>query len=184
MTMARHDALRELVPSPAAGFEQPFAMLEACHARVQRTLDLLQRLTAHVRQAGADEQARQAARDVMRYFDQAAPQHHLDEERHVLPALEASGDAALQALAARLRADHRRMDSGWNDSRTVLAALAEGRLAALDERQEAVLARFSALHADHLAAEEQVAFPAATARLDSAALADMSEDMRRRRGAT
>lgn len=30
--------------TPAVGFEEPFAMLEACHERVQRTLDLLQRL--------------------------------------------------------------------------------------------------------------------------------------------
>ncbi|MGZ5179811.1 MAG: hemerythrin domain-containing protein [Ramlibacter sp.] len=181
--MARHDALRELMPSPAAGFEQPFAMLEACHSRLQRTLDLLQRLAAHVREAGADDQARQAARDVMRYFDQAAPQHHLDEERHVLPALEASGDAALQDLAARLRADHRRMDSGWAEARAVLAALAQGQLASLAAEQEAVLTGFAGLHAAHLAAEEQVAFPAATARLDTADLARMSQDMRQRRGA-
>ena len=47
--------------APAVGFEQPFAMLEACHERVQRTLGLLQRLRDHVRAQGADEQARQAA---------------------------------------------------------------------------------------------------------------------------
>ena len=29
--------------APSVGFEQPFAMLEACHERVQRTLALLQR---------------------------------------------------------------------------------------------------------------------------------------------
>ena len=48
--------------APAVGFEQPFAMLEACHERVQRTLALLARLRAHVRQHGADEDARQAAK--------------------------------------------------------------------------------------------------------------------------
>ena len=30
--------------TPAVGFEQPFAMLEACHERVERTLTLLSRL--------------------------------------------------------------------------------------------------------------------------------------------
>ena len=58
--------------APAVGFEQPFAMLEACHERVQRTLTLLQRLRAHVREHGADVPAQQAARDVLRYFDIAA----------------------------------------------------------------------------------------------------------------
>jgi hypothetical protein len=73
------------------GFEQPFAMLEACHERVQRTLALLARLRVHVREQGADENARQAARDVLRYFDMAAPLHHEDEELHVFPLLLAHG---------------------------------------------------------------------------------------------
>ena len=41
--------------TPAAGFEQPFAMLEACHARVQRMLTLLQKLCAHLRAQGCDQ---------------------------------------------------------------------------------------------------------------------------------
>ena len=181
--MAGRDALRDLTPSPAAGFEAPFAMLEACHERIQRTLDLLQRLRVHVAKHGPDEQARQAARDVLRYFDQAAPQHHLDEERHVLPALEASGDAAHVALASRLRDDHRRMEAGWAVARSILSDLAEGRLTGLQAAQDQALDAFAVLHADHLAAEEQVAFPAATASLDTAALERMSRDMRARRGA-
>ncbi|MEJ8815283.1 hypothetical protein WKW77_29760 [Variovorax ureilyticus] len=72
--------LNSLIASAAAGSEQPFSMMEACHERLQRTLGLLERLCAHVARQGADEQARRAARDVMRYFDKAAPQHHLDEE--------------------------------------------------------------------------------------------------------
>ncbi|RYF75253.1 MAG: hemerythrin domain-containing protein, partial [Comamonadaceae bacterium] len=71
--------------APGVGFEQPFAMLEACHERVQRTLALLGRLRGHVQAHGADEPARQAARDVLRYFDIAAPLHHEDEELHVFP---------------------------------------------------------------------------------------------------
>ena len=55
--------------TPAVGFEQPFAMLEACHERVERTLTLLQRLRAYVREQAADDAARQAARDVLRQND-------------------------------------------------------------------------------------------------------------------
>ncbi|HZY18286.1 MAG TPA: hemerythrin domain-containing protein [Ramlibacter sp.] len=172
----------QLTAAPAAGFEQPFEMLGACHERVARMLDLLARLQAHVARHGADEQARQAARDVMRYFDLAAPQHHLDEERHVLPALEAAGDPALALLAARLRSDHRRMEDGWMRVRQVLSGLAEGTTAALDPAQQAALEAFAALHADHLAAEDGTAFPAAARRLDAAAHQAMSADMRQRRG--
>jgi len=55
--------------APAAGYEAPFQILHACHERVQRTLSLLQRLQAHVAQQGADAQAIQAARDIVRYFE-------------------------------------------------------------------------------------------------------------------
>lgn len=181
--MASTRSLQELVPSPAAGFDQPFAMLDACHERIQRTLELLRRLRVHLAAQGADQQARQAARDVLRYFDVAAPQHHLDEERHVLPALQTSGDAALRELAARLHADHRRMEAGWSEARTVLQALADGSLAALDPAQDEVLQTFAGLYTGHLQAEERIGFPAAAARLDPAALEAMSRDMRQRRGA-
>ena len=90
----------QLHRTPSAGFDQPFEMLSACHERVQRSLALLQRLQDHLASHGADPQARDAARDVMRYFDIAAPAHHEDEERHVLPVLRAQGE---DAFAAQLK---------------------------------------------------------------------------------
>lgn len=167
---------------PAPGFDEPFEMLHACHGRVNRMLVLLQRLRRHVDAHGADEQATQAARDVMRYFDLAAPQHHLDEERHVIPRLAASGDPSLVALAARLQDDHRAMDVAWSRARPLLLALAEGRLAGFDADAHRAFDDFAILYAGHLEAEEAVAFPAAQVGIDGAALKEMSEDMMRRRG--
>lgn len=163
-------------------FEQPFDMLHACHERVNRMLRLLGRLREHLRKNGADQQARDAARDVMRYFDQAAPQHHLDEERHVFPALESTGDAALHAAVQRLRADHRAMETGWAAARAVLAAVQDGSLGTLDAQQEGALERFARLYEEHIALEEGTAFPAASAALDAPAQRAMGEEMMRRRG--
>jgi hemerythrin-like domain-containing protein len=175
--------LKDLVPSPAAGFEQPFEMLEACHERIERMLDLLQRLRTHVDANGVDGQARGAARDVMRYFDLAAPQHHLDAERHVLPALRGTGDAALLALADRLHEDHRRMEAGWAAARAVLAGVEQGERKSLSAPDHASLAAFASLYAGHIAAEEGTAYPAAGRHLDAADLRAMGADMRTRRGA-
>ena len=50
--------------SPGVGFEQPFEMLQACHERVQRSLDLLGRLEEHIDRKGHDAQSRSAATDV------------------------------------------------------------------------------------------------------------------------
>ena len=166
---------------PAPGFDEPFEMLHACHERIDRMLALLQRLRRHVEANGVDEQARQAARDVMRYFDLAGPQHHLDEERHVIPRLAASGDPSLVALAARLHDDHRAMEVAWSRARPVLLALSEGGLG-FDAGAHRVFDDFATLYADHLEAEESLAFPAAQAGIDDAALRAMSEDMMRRRG--
>lgn len=174
--------LQSLVSTPAAGFEQPFEMLEACHERLHRMLDLLARLRLHVREHGADTQAQQAARDVMRYFDLAAPQHHHDEELHVFPPLLAQGDARVRELVQRLQQDHVRMEAGWKQAREVLALIAAGGLARLDAAQDAALDGFSGLYAGHIEAEEQVAYPTARGLLDRDAIARAGQEMMRRRG--
>lgn len=166
---------------PAATFDEPFEMLEACHERLDRTLALLSRLREHVAANGADEQARQAARDVMRYFDQAAPEHHRDEELHVFPPLLAQGDPQVVGVVRRLQEDHLAMERGWVEAREVLQALAGGELQALDGAQEAKLSHFAQLYASHIEAEEQIAYPQARRQLDEGALERMSQDMRERR---
>ncbi|GEM_PF-531315 len=95
------------------GFDQPFEMLEACHERVLRMLALLDRLRVHLRTKDCDDSARQAARDILRYFDQAAPLHHEDEELHVFPPLLEQGDAQTVALVQRLQREHGLMSADW-----------------------------------------------------------------------
>ena len=180
--MSRPAPSNTLLPGRSASFSEPFEMLEACHERIHRTLDLLARLREHLRTQGNDDQARQAARDVLRYFDLAAPQHHRDEELHVFPPLLARGEPATVALVRRLQDDHRAMETAWAAARPVLAALADGSLERPDDAGEAALAAFAALHFDHLAAEEGAAYPAARPLLDQGALAAMTAEMMRRRG--
>jgi hemerythrin-like domain-containing protein len=176
--------MASLLATPAVGFEQPFEMLEACHERVNRMLALLARLREYLPGHGADDNARQAARDVMRYFDLAAPHHHQDEELHVFPPLLAAGDAATVDRVRRLQRDHLQMESGWREARKVLDAVASGERQALATRDEAALDLFAGLYGDHILVEEQSAYPAAAALLDGPALAAMGREMTRRRGAS
>jgi hemerythrin-like domain-containing protein len=170
--------------APAVGFEQPFAMLEACHERVQRTLALLMRLRAHVREQGADENARQAARDVVRYFDMAAPLHHEDEELHLFPLLLAHGAPEVARAVRQLQQDHIAMAASWAAARAPLEALAQATCAAFSAEDEAALQRFAAHYADHIAVEEGLVYPAALALLPAEALSAMGDEMASRRGAT
>ena len=160
-------------------------MLATCHDRVKRMLCLLVKLQQHLLDKGCDEPARQAARDAMRYFDLAAPLHHQDEELHVFPALLAGPDAALRALVQRLMQDHRQMEHAWAEARCTLMAIAESPELAwmpLTPAQTETLDQFAAMYQQHLNDEDNTAYRAAQARLSSAALAAMSEDMMQRRG--
>lgn len=170
--------------TPGAGFDQPFEMLAACHERVVRTLDLLQRLQAHVAENGVDDSARQAARDVLRYFDVAAPLHHADEELHVFPPLLQPGvDAATQAVVRQLQQDHRDMAACWAQAREPLQALADGELLIISIADRALWERFAALYAQHLIHEDQRVYPAAQALLADATQQAMGQEMAARRGA-
>ena len=166
--------------SPSAGFEQPFEMLQACHERVERMLRLLQRLRAHLAAMGCDAQAKQAAVDVMRYFDIAAPAHHEDEERHVFPPLIAAG-LQLETIE-RLQREHVEMSALWPRVRAVLQTVADGRWAGFSSIDEGLLEHYTRLYDWHVAAENELVYPAAAQRLDAAAQAAIGEEMSRRRG--
>lgn len=170
--------------APGVGFEQPFEMLDACHERVERMLRLLGKLREHAKTHGADAQARDAARDVMRYFDQAGPHHHEDEERHVFPPLLAQRDPAVLAVVIRLKQDHREMVVMWAQVRAALSALVEtgdgwpGFSAEDQQRFDA----YDALYRRHLLEENSVVYPAARSVIRGEALLAMSADMMGRRG--
>jgi pyridoxamine 5'-phosphate oxidase len=111
MTLNLHDT--------APDFDQPIAVLKHCHGRIRKQLATLDKLLAHLPEFGADEQARQAARAVLNYFEKAAHLHHDDEEQDLIPMLRAVAQgedaATLQALAPVILQDHKDMDALWQD---------------------------------------------------------------------
>jgi len=166
-----------------ASTEAPLEMLAACHGRVQRQCETLQRLLPHVAQYGADDAARQAATAVMRYFDTAAVDHHADEERDLFPALReavAGSDAVCVVdLIESLRADHRQLESLWRALRVSLAALAGGDASAM---QAGTVTRFIEAYQRHIVHEDTELLPMAARLLDDAALQTVGAAMRERRG--
>ena len=171
--------------APGVGVESPFELLAACHDRVRRSLDLLQRLQTHVARIGCDKDARSAAQDVLRYFDLAAPLHHQDEELHVFPPLLASADTKLHAHVRKLQAEHLEMEKRWQSARQVLqeiAAAADNNASPLHAKQLRTLNDFSVLYADHIENEELRIYPAAIAVLSPQAVDAMGAEMGVRRG--
>ena len=170
--------------TPAVGFEQPFEMLEACHERVQRSLDLLERVRGHVIQHGHDAASRSAVADVLRYFDIAGPLHHEDEELHVFPPLLAHPDERVRAAVAQLQADHLRMHGLWSRLRELLLRWRdEPAPKPVGADDDALISAFRDCYARHIPLEESLVYPAARTGLKADALAHMGTEMAARRRA-
>ena len=168
--------------SPAAGPEAPLDMLAACHSRVEKQCQTLERLKAHLPVHGSDLQAQEAASAIMRYFDTAARHHHADEEQDLFPALlesMAGSDAVcIQDLTASLMVEHRALEQRWHGLRMTLQDIAKGLPATLSpvETQEFTLA-----YRAHIERENQDLLPMAERLLGDTALHDIGQAMSQRR---
>lgn len=169
--------------SDAASFDAPLTLLHACHDRVHARCDLLRKLWQHMGSHGADQQAQDAACNILRYFDLAAPLHHEDEERHIFPRLLASGNAELVQCARTLLQQHQDMAAAWSQLRPLLLAVQQGQTPDLAGHAD-LIEHFVALYRAHIELEEQTAFPAGFAAMSEQTQAQIGDEMAARRGAT
>ena len=167
----------------APDFDQPIAVLKHCHGRIRKQLATLEKLLAHLPGHGADEQARQAAAAVRKYFDKGAVLHHEDEEQDLLPMLHATArgeDAAtLQGLAPSILQDHKDMDAMWQDLHEQLSAIADGSGTYLAAN---MVQQFVQRYQQHMEREEGTIAPMALRLFSAEQMATLGAAMRRRRG--
>jgi len=158
-------------------------MLSACHGRVERQCATLRRLVPHLAAHGANQEARTAATNVLRYFDTSAKDHHADEEVDLFPALiesMAGSDAVcIRELVDTLRADHRALETAWGRLRNVLEAIAGGESVLLGSVE---IEAFVGLCERHIEREERDLLPMAARLLSEGDLARVGRAMRERRG--
>ena len=175
--------MNELLHDTAPDFDQPVAVLKHCHGRIRKQLATLEKLLAHLPEHGADEQARQAAGAVLKYFEKAAHLHHEDEEQDLIPMLRAVAQgedaATLQALAPVILQDHKDMDAIWQDLHEQLTAIAEGSGAQLSS---STVQRFSQRYLNHMEREESTMAPMAVRLFSPQQMVQLGQAMQRRRG--
>jgi len=170
---------RSLLGEAAPGFDHPLDVLEACHGRIAKQCDTLDRLLAHLPAHGPDAQARQAARAVMTYFDTAAVHHHDDEERNLFPLLEQAAAPGACDLVETLTLEHDELALLWRRLRADLQQVEQGVGLVLDE---GLVHRFIALYRSHLEFENTRVLPLARQVLGSAAIEQLGRAMAARRG--
>jgi hemerythrin-like domain-containing protein len=169
---------RSLLGAAAPGFDRPLEVLEACHGRIARQCDTLDKLLDHLPTHGADVQAQQAARAVLTYFDTAAVHHHDDEERNLFPLLERAGARGACDLVEALTLEHDEHAQLWLRVRPQLGQIADGHATVLDE---ALTRCFVALNRSHLEFENTHVLPLARQVLNPADIERLGRAMAARR---
>jgi len=171
------------LPKPLPDFSQPLDALRACHQRIRLQCDTLRRLVLHMQEHGCDEQARQAAVAVMRYFETAARLHHEDEEDDLLPrmmsAATLSRGSRLTRLVADIANEHRQMDRDWTEMRAALQEISAGANIPLNSLN---VDHFVKLYHAHIVMEEANVYPLAEMLLGKEDLAEIGAAMAQRRG--
>jgi hemerythrin-like domain-containing protein len=172
--------------TPAAGFDQPLQLWLACHDRVRRMTGLLERLREHLQNMGADDAARVTATTIRRYFTEAAPRHHQDEEIDLFPLLrrrlpEKTPERAQEVIAAldRLEADHVSLGKVWERVRPALEAIERGDSVQLDESDVRI---FADGYRGHCEVEDTIVADALRLCLGDADLDAIGQAMAERRG--
>ena len=172
-----------LLSAPTGGFDHPIEMLDQCHQRIRRTCDLLVNVAAHIRARGLDDDARDAAQLVARFFDTAGAAHHRDEEDDLFPTLvhyvPSAELNALRCLVFKLRAQHAQIEKMWEGLRPELLAIAAGRESDLPVE---IAQSFAEATERHIATEEAELLPLARRVLAEPLLARVGASMARRRG--
>lgn len=156
-------------------FEKPLELLGACHDNVRRFTGQLTHLAAAQAHTHGDEATPSIATQILRYFDQAAPHHHADEEEDLFPALQALGDDKLNQKIEQLYLEHQQMAAAWQHIRQQLLALQAGLPADLSEARS-----FCLLYENHARFEDEQIYPHAT-RLAPELLSKLGLSMAARR---
>jgi hemerythrin-like domain-containing protein len=173
----------ELWNTPA-GFDEPLEALSACHRRIEKQLATLSQLQKHLTRHVCDDEAITSANGILRYFREAAPNHHADEESDLFPRLlraaQATADHALAfELVSHLLVEHRDMELCWSRVREELEKLRPGEIGRIDFE---LCKDFTRDYASHIDREDNRLLPLARRVLTLKELEALGNAMAKRRG--
>ncbi len=154
-------------------------LLLECHGRIRNFVAMARRVGEAT--DVPDEEIREAAHRVHRYFAEALPRHVADEEESIVPRLLGRSDEVDRALAL-MQAQHAEHEPLLAELLAACAALQDepGR-SDLRERLLPVARSLEKELEIHLANEEQVIFPALRTLLGDEDRRAIAEEMRARR---
>lgn len=158
-----------------------FDFLDASHRDIAKRLNELSLLMDAIDNEALDADVRTRGQAVLSFFASDARQHHLDEEKHVFPALLHSADTGVADMAARLSQDHGWIEENWLQLSPALDAALQGQCWFDGQELRHSVSLFRELYQDHMLAEETLAYPEARKRMNAQQAAGMGREMAKRR---
>ena len=170
-------------PFASAGSQAPLPTLYTCHRRVLRHCATLRWLVLYVAECGCDREAQVASHCLLRFFDNEVPQHCVDEEEDLFPALiesMAGSDAVcLHDLTEGSARQHQALASQWEILRAPLEQIAAGKETLLPAQ---AVESFARQWYDHIGLEEGELLTMASRLLTDDEMERISRRMQDRRG--
>ena len=160
------------------GFNEPLALVRACHKNIIDHCDRLENLISHIDRQGIDDEARKAARNILRYFSTSAMLHHRDEEEDLFPRLNRQS-IRIAELIRDLKLEHAKLDQLWDIISPELKKLPDDNFS--DNFLQASN-EFCTLSRQHVNRENMEFLPLAANSLSELELTDIGESMAARRG--
>jgi len=160
------------------GFDKPLALLRACHKNITDHCERLENLIIHINAQGIDDEARKAARNIVRYFSTSALLHHRDEEEDLFPRLNRQS-IRIAELIRDLKQEHEKLDQLWEIISPELKKLPDDKFS--DNFLQAS-SEFCTLSRQHVNRENMEFLPLAANSLSELELKDIGESMAARRG--
>lgn len=114
--------MTDLFDNETPDFTNPLGLLRACHDRILAQCETLEKLVTHLRSNDVDAEAKTAAQRVHRYFSEAAPLHHQDEEVDLFPVLQRQS-LKMADLVYSLKQEHPELDAAWEQLAPTLVRL-------------------------------------------------------------
>ena len=172
---------------PDRDFTDPIGMLEDCHRRIEKFLDVLLTLAGQAQGNALTDEHRAAVETSLRYFREAAPKHTADEEESLFPRMRASQHDEARELLSNL--DHLHTDHVQaNENHRAVDELfqrwmTDGLLPAPEfVRLTSLLHSLRETYVRHIKEEETEIFPNAARILGPSALRAVGLEMSKRRG--
>jgi hemerythrin-like domain-containing protein len=177
----------QLGSRPEHGFDQPLGLLNDCHRRIERFLEILQKVAEQGSASDLNDEQRRAVDAALEYFRKAAPRHTADEEESLFPMLRAAGSAdstAVLQIVESLEQDHAAANLAHAEVDRLFGAwIEQGGLTELQSKKLSLLLReLREMYRQHIAVEDNELFPLAARVLGPEQLKELGRQMANRRG--